>query len=111
VEGVGAGAAQQARGAAWAGRGAGAAGADAGAGAAGGRACACLDDGPCPELSYSPRPPPLSNQGVEYFKTEAARLERMISSGSVAAAKLEEMTKKASVLAAFNGDEDEKDEE
>jgi hypothetical protein len=48
---------------------------------------------------------------VEYFKTEAARLERMISSGSVAAAKLEEMTKKASVLAAFNGDEDEKDEE
>jgi hypothetical protein len=61
---------------------------------------------------------------VEYFKSEAARLERMISSGSVAAAKLEEMTRKASVLEAFNGvadaaakgdddddDDDDKDEE
>ena len=43
-------------------------------------------------------------QGVEYFKSEAARLERMISSGGVAGAKLDEMSRKASVLGAFNGE-------
>ncbi|KAI8469453.1 MAG: protein disulfide isomerase [Monoraphidium minutum] len=45
-------------------------------------------------------------KGVEYFKTEKARLERMISSGSVAANKLEEMTRKAGVLEAFVGEEE-----
>lgn len=44
---------------------------------------------------------------MEYFKTEAARLERMISSGSVAAAKLEEMSKKAGILGAFVGEAEE----
>lgn len=58
-----------------------------------------------------PTPPPSprlaparAHQGVEFFKAEAARLERMISSGGVAAAKLDEMSRKASVLGAFNGD-------
>lgn len=53
------------------------------------------------------------DKGVEWFKTEQARLERMIGSGSVAAAKLDEMTKKASILGAFNGadGDDDVDEE
>lgn len=50
-------------------------------------------------------------KGVDYFKKEAARLERMISSGAVEAKKLEEMTRKSSVLGAFNGDDDAADEE
>ena len=50
-------------------------------------------------------------KGVDYFKSEAARLERMIASGGVAAKKLEEMTRKASVLGAFTGDADAADEE
>jgi hypothetical protein len=61
--------------------------------------------------THAPPHPPKKQKGVEYFKTEAARLERMIGSGGVAAAKLEEMTRKASVLAAFVGGEDAKDEE
>ena len=44
------------------------------------------------------------DKGAEYFKAEAARLERLISSGSVEAKKLGEMARKASVLGAFTGD-------
>lgn len=40
-------------------------------------------------------------QGNEYFATELARLERMIGSGSLSAAKLDEMSRKTSVLSAF----------
>lgn len=50
-------------------------------------------------------------QGEDYFAKELARLERMISSGSVAAAKLTEMAKKASVLGAFSSKDDETKEE
>lgn len=45
-----------------------------------------------------------AEKGVEYFKTEKARLERMIGSGSVAAAKLEDLVRKAGVLEAFTGE-------
>lgn len=54
-------------------------------------------------------------QGDDYFKTELARLERMISSGSVKADKLDAFSKKASVLGAFTekpvADDDDVDEE
>eukprot|EP00877_Chromochloris_zofingiensis_P001889 jgi/Chrzof1/11700/Cz06g06030.t1 len=50
-------------------------------------------------------------KGEDYFAKELARLERMISSGSVAAAKLTEMAKKASVLGAFSSKDDETKEE
>jgi thioredoxin-like negative regulator of GroEL len=40
-------------------------------------------------------------KGTDYFATELARLERMIGSGSVSAAKLDEMSRKTSVLSAF----------
>jgi hypothetical protein len=40
-------------------------------------------------------------QGDDYFKTELARLERMIASGSVKADKLDSFSRKASVLGAF----------
>eukprot|EP00879_Flechtneria_rotunda_P001267 GHRR01001414.1.p1 GENE.GHRR01001414.1~~GHRR01001414.1.p1 ORF type:complete len:273 (+),score=98.07 GHRR01001414.1:54-872(+) len=44
-------------------------------------------------------------KGDDYFTTELARLERMVSSGSVAAAKLDEMSRKSSILSAFTGKE------
>lgn len=40
-------------------------------------------------------------KGTGYFATEGARLDRMISSGSVSAAKLGELSKKLSVLTSF----------
>jgi protein disulfide-isomerase A6 len=57
------------------------------------------------------------DKGTEYFATELARLERMIGSGSVSAAKLDEMSRKTSVLSAFTekvaakAEEDDVDEE
>eukprot|EP00775_Hariotina_reticulata_P006246 gene6246-6482_t len=54
-------------------------------------------------------------KGDDYFKTELARLERMIASGSVKAEKLDAFSKKASVLGAFtekaSADNDDVDEE
>lgn len=46
-------------------------------------------------------------KGVEYFEKEQARLERMIGTGSVAAAKVDEMSRKISVLTAFTEKEEE----
>jgi hypothetical protein len=43
-------------------------------------------------------------QGTAWLATEAARLERMMGSGNVAAAKMQEMARKASVLTAFSDD-------
>lgn len=40
-------------------------------------------------------------QGDEYFSKERARLERMISSGGVAANKVDDFARKSSVLSAF----------
>lgn len=40
-------------------------------------------------------------KGEEFFKKEHSRLERMVGSGSVAAAKVDEMLRKTSVLGAF----------
>lgn len=40
-------------------------------------------------------------KGADYLKTEHARLDKMISSGSVNAAKVDEMSRKTSVLSAF----------
>ena len=45
------------------------------------------------------------SQGVEYLTKEKARLDKMLSSGSVHASKVEELSKKVSVLGAF-GDEE-----
>lgn len=68
--------------------------------------CQSIPSHPVMSPTHSnPFNPALSPQGVEYLKTERARLERMISSGSVAAAKLDEMTRKSSVLEAFAGEE------
>ncbi|KAF8070926.1 PDIL2-2 [Scenedesmus sp. PABB004] len=56
-------------------------------------------------------------KGDEYLENELARLERMIGTGSVAAAKVDEMSRKVSVLSAFTDkapadeDDDEDDEE
>ncbi|KIY98273.1 hypothetical protein MNEG_9688 [Monoraphidium neglectum] len=44
------------------------------------------------------------DKGSEYFATERARLERMISSGGVAANKVSEMAAKSSVLGGFLGE-------
>jgi hypothetical protein len=44
-------------------------------------------------------------QGDAYFKTEKARVERILSSGSVHASKAEQLSKKASVLSAFVDEE------
>lgn len=40
-------------------------------------------------------------QGDEYFSKERSRLERMISSGGVAANKVDDFARKSSVLSAF----------
>lgn len=40
----------------------------------------------------------LPVQGADYAKTEKARLEKMLASGSVHASKVEEMAKKTSIL-------------
>lgn len=44
-------------------------------------------------------------KGDDYLTKEAARLDKMLSSGSVATAKVEELSRKLSVLSAINGDE------
>lgn len=44
-------------------------------------------------------------QGDEYLTKERARLERMISSGGVAANKVDDFARKSSVLSAFAADE------
>ncbi len=46
-------------------------------------------------------------KGADYFTKEKARLERMLGSGSVAAAKAEEMIRKSSILGAFLPETDE----
>lgn len=45
--------------------------------------------------------PPSLMQGDEYFGKERSRLERMISSGGVAANKVDDFARKSSVLSAF----------
>lgn len=47
----------------------------------------------------------LQQQGEEYLSKERARLERMLSSGGVAAAKVEDFARKSSVLSAFAKEE------
>ncbi|KAG2448646.1 hypothetical protein HYH02_006533 [Chlamydomonas schloesseri] len=46
-------------------------------------------------------------KGAEYLTKEKARLEKMLSGGSVNAAKVDEMSRKSSVLGAFGDDDDE----
>ncbi len=46
-------------------------------------------------------------QGNDFFAKEQARLDRMVSSGSVAAKKVDDMLKKSSVLGAFVPEEEE----
>jgi hypothetical protein len=48
-----------------------------------------------------PFPTHFAPQGDEYFGKERSRLERMISSGGVAANKVEDFARKSSVLSAF----------
>lgn len=49
-------------------------------------------------------------QGGEFFKTETARLERLLESGKVGANKAAEISQKLSVLTAFSPDDEEEDE-
>ena len=56
----------------------------------------------------TPLAPP---QGMDYFAKGQARLERMMASGGVAAAKVTEMARKASVLSAFSPDAGDKEDE
>lgn len=49
---------------------------------------------------------PLCNQGIAYFATERARLDKMLLSGSLASKKVEEFSKKSSVLGAFLPEEE-----
>jgi Endoplasmic reticulum protein ERp29, C-terminal domain len=48
---------------------------------------------------------------MDYFAKEQARLERMMASGGVAAAKVTEMARKASVLSAFSPDAADEDDD
>ena len=45
-------------------------------------------------------------QGVDYFKKEYERLERLLGSGSLASTKVGELSRKMSVLGAFIGGDD-----
>jgi hypothetical protein len=49
-------------------------------------------------------------QGGDFFKTETARLERLLESGKVGATKAAEISQKLSVLTAFSPDDEEEDE-
>lgn len=51
------------------------------------------------------------DKGMDYFAKEQARLERMMASGGVAAAKVTEMARKASVLSAFSPDAADEDDD
>jgi hypothetical protein len=45
-------------------------------------------------------------KGVEYLEKEAARLEKLLSGGSLSASKVEELSRKLSVITAIrDGDE------
>lgn len=46
-----------------------------------------------------------AHQGVEYLSKEKARVDKMLSTGSVHASKVEDMSKKVSVLGAFTDEE------
>ena len=47
-----------------------------------------------------------ASQGSDYFQSESARLERLLESGKVGAAKLAEISQKLSVLSAFSGQDE-----
>jgi len=48
-------------------------------------------------------------QGSDFFKTETARLERLLTSGKVGANKAAEISKKLSVLGAFLPEDEEEE--
>jgi len=50
--------------------------------------------------------PALPLQGPEYLSTEKTRLEKVLSSGSVASSKAMEMAKKVSILKVLLGEAD-----
>ncbi len=84
---------------------AGGGGGAAGGGAAGAAGCIkCLKCRPGALLAVLPPPPAhpaAPAQGSAWLSKERARVEKMLGTGHVSAAKSEEMSKKVSVLGAF----------
>ncbi|BDA45122.1 probable protein disulfide isomerase-like 2-2 [Coccomyxa sp. Obi] len=61
-------------------------------------------------MLYSKFAEKAAAKGGEFFKTETARLERLLESGKVGANKAAEISQKLSVLTAFSPDDDEEEE-